>query len=170
MSTNQIDAAATDAAVDCLEYGRVKIEHCLAQLSNDQVWWRPRENMNSIGNLLLHLAGNMKQWIVSGIGDTPDTRERQAEFDHREMISKQDVYKSLCDVIAEASNVLKSASADDLISAKRIQGHDVTKMEAMWHSVTHFQGHVQEIICLTRWQLGNDYKFQWEPKTQDEGA
>ena len=101
--------AFSDGAVECLHYGRKKIQHCLSQLSDAQVWWRPREEMNSIGNLLLHLTGNIRQWIVAGVGeklnsignlllhltgnirqwivagvgDKADTRKRQAEFDER---------------------------------------------------------------------------------------
>ena len=69
MSSNEplVNAFAQEA-VECLHYGTNKIQHCLSQLSDDQVWWRPRQEMNSIGNLLLHLAGNIRQWIVAGVG------------------------------------------------------------------------------------------------------
>ena len=171
MSPNErVTAETCNAAVDCLNYGLAKIDHCLGQLSAEQVWWRPRENMNSIGNLLLHLSGNLRQWIVSGIGDVPDTRIRQAEFDHREQTPKEELRALLGGTIAEVTEVLRGISSEDLLSPKRIQGHDVTKIEALWQSVTHFQGHVQEIICLARWQLDDDYVFEWQPTTAEEGT
>src|SRR3954468_16609649 len=58
-----------------------KIEKCISQLDDKQIWWRPNNASNSIGNLMLHLAGNIRQWIISGIGGAPDSRVRQLEFD-----------------------------------------------------------------------------------------
>ncbi len=157
-------------AISCLRYGSRKIEHCLRQLDDQQIWWRPAEDMNSIGNLLLHLAGNVRQWIVAGVGNAVDTRERQLEFDERRPIPKSEVWQQFTVVVEEAATVLGEASAEDLLSSKRVQGNEVTKAGAMLHSVTHFQGHVQEIICLTRQQLGDRYEMQWEPQTKEEGA
>ena len=168
-SQDEIANAVTTEAVTCLRYGLEKIEHCLAQLTNEQVWWRPDDEMNAIGNLLLHLAGNLGQWIVAGIGDSEDTRDRPSEFAERE-IPKDDVLKRLLDVVEGSCTTLTSISADELLAKKRIQGTGVSKMNAMMHSVTHFQGHVQEIIGLTRQQLGKRYRFQWTPKTIEEGA
>ena len=67
-SEGDIANALTRAAVDCLRYGMEKIEHCVAQLDDRQVWWRPDDRMNAIGNLLLHLAGNLEQGIIAGVG------------------------------------------------------------------------------------------------------
>jgi len=167
---NDLSRETTDQAISCLRYGCGKIEHCLNQLDDQQIWWRPAEDMNSIGNLLLHLAGNLRQWVVSGVGDAVDTRQRQLEFDERRLIPKSEVWRRLADVVDEATTALQSASAEELLSKKRVQGNTVTKLGAMMHSVTHFQGHVQEIICLTRQQLGDRYEMQWEPKTKEEGA
>ena len=163
-------AAFTEEAVACLQYGGNKIRHCLAQLNDDQVWWRPREEMNSIGNLLLHLAGNVRQWIVAGVGDETDNRDRQSEFDQRGPRPKEEALEKLETVLEQAESVMRSVTSDELLKAKRIQGHDTTKMGAIWHSITHFQGHVQEIIGLTRQQLGDEYEFEWSPSTAEEGA
>jgi uncharacterized damage-inducible protein DinB len=171
MSNDQdLVRSVTTEAIASLNYGCEKIEHCLRQLDEEQLWWRPGPDMNAIGNLLLHLAGNLRQWIVAGVGDAVDTRERQREFDQREPIPKSQVWQRLAAVVEEAANVLRTVSADELMSLKRVQGNDVTKVHAMMHSVTHFQGHVQEIICLTRQQLGDKYELQWQPRTKEEGA
>ncbi|HIF32865.1 MAG TPA: DUF1572 domain-containing protein [Planctomycetaceae bacterium] len=169
-STDEIGKAVTAEAVTCLRYGVEKIEHCLGQLDDDQIWWRPNEEMNAIGNLLLHLAGNLGQWIVAGIGDTEYKRDRPAEFSERRKRSKDEVLKTLLDAVEKSCATLTAVSADELLAVNRIQGSDVSKMNAMMHSVTHFQGHVQEIIGLTRQTLGIEYRLQWTPQTAEEGA
>ena len=157
-------------AVDCLDSGMEKIDHCLAQLDDAQVWWRPQEEMNAIGNLLLHLAGNLRQWIVAGVGDADDIRDRPGEFAERRSIAKDELLQGLQDVVTQSCSTLTNMSAEQLLVSKRVQGGEVTKLHAMMHSVNHFQGHVQEIISLTRQQLGNAYQFHWAPKTVEEGA
>ena len=163
----QTDTSLAEAfcrdSIASLEEGCSKITHCLRQLGEDQIWWRPRPEMNSIGNLLLHLAGNVRQWIVAGVGDFEDTRERQAEFDERGPLPQDVVWGRLEQVVKEASAVLHAVSATDLMTSKQVQGFDVTKLGATMHSVSHFQGHVQEIIGLTRQQLGDEYQFRWTP-------
>ena len=167
---HDVARAATMEASVCLDYGINKIRHCLNQLDGVQVWWRPQPDMNSIGNLLLHLAGNLRQWIVSGVGDLEDTRKRQNEFDERNELPKEQLLQQLVDVLDTAKRTLDDVTAESLLQKKVIQGHDVTKMGAVWHSVTHFQGHVQEIIGMTRQQLGDRYVFEWSPSTKEEGA
>ncbi|MSO23976.1 MAG: DUF1572 domain-containing protein [Acidobacteria bacterium] len=83
-----------------------KIEKCLDVLSEEAVWWRAHETSNSLGNLLLHLSGNVRQWIVSGIGGKPDNRQRPLGFSERNAIPKMIVWPKLQDSVAEASQVL----------------------------------------------------------------
>lgn len=164
-----VATAFAEEAIGCIEYGERKIRHCLAQLNDEQLWWRPQSEMNSIGNLLLHLAGNVRQWIVAGVGDETDTRDRQSEFDERGPHPKTSTLAKLQTVLERAKSVIRSVTAEDLLSSKRIQGHDTTKMGAIWNSITHFQGHVQEIIGLTRQQLGAAYEFEWSPPPPEDG-
>ena len=170
VSKDEIANEATSEAVACLRYGVEKIEHCLKQLDDTQLWWRPNDEMNAIGNLLLHLAGNLSQWIIAGIGDTADTRDRAGEFAERRQIPKNEVLQRLRQVVDDSCATLSATSAEALLVVKRVQGSEVSKMHAMMHSVSHFQGHVQEIICLTRQQLGQQYQVQWSPTTKEEGA
>lgn len=145
-----------------------RIEHCVDQLTDHQLWWRPREDMNSIANLMLHLSGNVRQWIVSGIGGKPDVRNRPAEFGDRSLRSKQQVLKILRDTLADVDSTLAKLGPDDLLKPRHIQGHDETVLSAMLHTVTHFQGHTQEIIHMTREQLGEKYRFEFVPKTAEQ--
>ena len=160
----------TEESVACLRYGMDKIEHCLAQLDDQQVWWRPNEELNAIGNLLLHLSGSVGQWIVAGLGNVSDTRDRPGEFAERQAIPKDQVLQQLQAVVEKATKAIRGISADDLLAMNRIQGFEVSRMHALLHCITHFQGHVQEIISLTRQQLGAQYKFQWTPESGTSGS
>ena len=148
----------------------IKIRHCLDQLTEEQVWWRPHESMNSIGNLILHLTGNVRQWMVSGIGGSADVRNRAAEFDERGPISKAELLAGLEEVVGQTNDVFRRATAADMLSPRLIQGFTVTGWAAVFHCVPHFKGHTQEIICDTRMQLKEAYRFHWQPQTPDQGA
>lgn len=156
--------------VDELKQARSRIGHCLDQLTEEQVWSRPRPEMNSIGNLLLHLAGNVRQWLVSGVGGAPDIRQRQKEFDERGPIPKKDLLAQLDAVLHEAAAALHRQDEAGWLRRFRIQRHDLTGFGAALHSIAHFRGHTQEIIHMTRAMLGPKYVFAWVPKTKEEGA
>src|SRR2546421_6370678 len=160
--------AFVTAARDCLSEGLRKINHCLSQLTDDQLWWRPREGqpgeMNSIANLMLHLSGNLGQWIISGIGGAKDIRNRPAEFADRSRAPASDVLSKLRQTVAAADAVLAKLDAQQLVQPRRIQGFDTTVLAAAFDTIAHFRGHVQEIIHMTREQLGGAYRFDFVPK------
>ena len=136
-----------------------KIETCLDRLSEEDVWWRAHETNNSVGNLLLHLSGNVQQWIVSGIGGKPDNRRRALEFSERNAIPKMIAWSKLQDTVAEASQVLESFPAGQLLEKRRIQGFDRTALQAIFHVVEHFSLHTGQIIYVTKLKEGRDLKF-----------
>ncbi len=147
-----------------------RIRHCLNQLSDEQVWWRSQPAMNSVGNLMLHLCGNVRQWLVSGLGGAPDNRNRPAEFSERGPIPKDEVLRKLRGVVDEARAVLARQTARQLLEVRRIQGSEVSGLAALFDSVAHFRGHTQEIVHMTRLLLGDAYQFQWMPLTPEQGA
>jgi hypothetical protein len=134
------------------------------------VWWRPQPALNSIANLILHLQGNLRQWIVSGVGGAPDTRNRPAEFSERRPIPRDELLRRLEEVINQADAALARATAAQLLQPRRIQGFDETVLSAIWDSLTHLSGHTQEIVYMTRLQLGDAYCFEWVPATPEQGA
>lgn len=164
--TQQVTAAANEVFDQCLE----KIEHCLRQLTDEQIWWRPGEDMNSIGNLVLHLTGNVRQWIVAGLGNEEDVRDRPREFSERGPVPSDALWHDLETVVNEAKRVLAAAEPATMAGNHRIQGFDVTGWYALFDCVPHFKGHTQEIICMTRMQLGSEYQFHWQPETPEQGA
>ena len=127
-------------------------------------------SLNSIGNLTLHLRGNLRQWIVAGLGGAADSRDRPAEFTELGPIPREELLRKLEAVVGEARAVLARQTARQLLEARRIQGFDVTGLAAIFDSVPHFRGHTQEIVSLTRLQLGDAYKFAWAPTTPEQGA
>lgn len=165
-----LTSAVTVAACQSLTTSADRIKHCLGQVSDEQVWWRPSNSMNSIGNLILHLCGNVRQWIVAGIGGEPDVRQRPKEFSERGPISKSELLRRLDETLAAAQAALSRASAQELLRRRVIQGFDVTGVEAIFDAVPHFKGHTQEIIHLTRCMLRDSYQFAWAPSTPQEGA
>src|SRR2546426_2446988 len=136
-----------------------KIERCLERLTDEQVWWRSNEESNSIGNLLLHLSGNARQWIVSGLGGAPDKRERQTEFDERSPISKRELLSRLQETIGEVDSVLAQLDPNQLLIRHEIQGSNVTALEAIFHVVEHFSMHTGQIILLTKLLAKKDLRF-----------
>ena len=147
-----------------------RIRHCLQQLDDKQVWWRPNESLNSIANLLLHLSGNLRQWIVAGVGGAPDSRNRPEEFAQREPIPKVELWRRLEAVVSEADAVLARLTDEQLLEPRRIQGFDETVLSALFDTLAHLNGHTQEIVLMTRLQLGTAYTFAWAPATPEQGA
>jgi hypothetical protein len=147
-----------------------KIRHCLDQLDDAQVWRRPRPAMNSIANLVLHLCGNLRQWLVAGIGGAADVRNRPQEFAERGPISREHLLRRLGEVVAEADSVLARVTEPQLLEPRRIQGFDETVLSAIFNSVSHLAGHTQEIVYATRLLLGDLYQFAWTPATPEQGA
>jgi uncharacterized damage-inducible protein DinB len=141
-----------------------KIERCLDRLSDADIWWRPNEASNSIGNLVLHLCGNVCMWIIGGVGELPFERHRQREFDERRRIPAAELLSRLRGIAQQADEVMSGVRPDDLMSRRQIQGYDVTVIEAIYHVVEHFSMHTGQIILLAKARAGEDFKLWAPPK------
>src|SRR6266550_4665402 len=136
-----------------------KIEHCLDRLSDNQIWWRPNPESNSIGNLVLHLGGNARQWIVSGVGGASDARDRSQEFAERSLIPRAELIKILSQAVTDVDAVLAQLDLATLLEQRRIQSCEVTVLDAIFHVVEHFSMHTGQIILLTKMMTGSDLAF-----------
>ena len=136
-----------------------KIERCLELLSDEQIWWRPNEDSNSVGNLLLHLCGNAQQWIVSGLGGEEDNRVRQSEFDERRIISREELLTRIRSTLSRVDATLEQFDESRLLETFQIQGTTVTALEAIFHVTEHFSMHTGQIILLTKMIGGKDLGF-----------
>jgi hypothetical protein len=123
--------------------------------TDDELWWRPSAESNSVGNLLLHLAGNLRQWVVSGVGGEPDRRVRQAEFDERGPLPPGEAIGRLRASVADAARTLASADPAALLAERMVQGRSVTGLYAIYHAVEHFSMHAGQIILLTKVRKGD---------------
>jgi hypothetical protein len=170
MTADELAAAVGREAATELTSALGKIQHCLGQLTDEQVWWRYQPSLNSIGNLIMHMCGNVRQWVVAGLGGAADRRDRPAEFAERGPIPKADLLRKLDAVVGEAKEVLGKLTTRQLLEVRRIQDFDVTGLAAIFDSVPHFRGHTQEIIHMTRLQLGDAYQYQWKPLTPEQGG
>jgi uncharacterized damage-inducible protein DinB len=136
-----------------------KIERCLEQLNDEQIWWRANEKTNSIGNLVLHLCGNARQWIVCGLGSEPDTRNRDAEFAQRDPIARAELLQLLRSTMADVESVLRNLPSSTLLQKRTIQGNEVEVLEAVFHVTEHFSMHTGQIIMLTKILTATDLRF-----------
>ena len=136
-----------------------KIERCLEKLSDEQIWWRANEESNSIGNLILHLCGNAKQWIVCGVGSAPDARNRDAEFEQRDVISRAELLALLRSTLSDVHTTLQSVDPSTLLEFRKIQGNDVDILEAVFHVTEHFSMHAGQIFLLTKLLTASDLGF-----------
>ena len=136
-----------------------KIERCLEKLSDEQIWWRANEESNSIGNLILHLCGNARQWIVCGVGSAPDARNRDSEFEQRDVIPRDELVTLLRSTLSDVDTTLQSVDPSTLLEYRKIQGNDVDILEAIFHVTEHFSMHTGQIIMLTKMLTSSDLRF-----------
>jgi uncharacterized protein DUF1572 len=169
-SADEFATAVVAAAAHELDSAWAKLKHCLDQLTEPQIWHRPGAGQNSIANLLLHLNGNLRQWIIVGLDGGKDERNRPQEFADDSGRPKAQLIAALDDTIREAKNVLARQTAADLVRIRRIQGSNVTGLAAIFDAIPHFRGHTQEIVFRTRLLLGDQYRFAWQPTTKEQGA
>lgn len=136
-----------------------KIERCLETLTDEDIWWRANEESNSIGNLLLHLNGSTRTWLISVVGNSDNQRNRQQEFDERELIPGAELIALLKQTLAEADEVLAQLDEEVLLERRRSPWEEVTVMEAIFHAVEHFSMHTGQIIMLSKMRTGKDLKL-----------
>ena len=135
------------------------IVECLQKLSEEEIWWRPNSASNSAGNLVLHLCGNVRQWIIAGLGGAQDKRERDYEFAERGPIPRQALVTQLRRTVRDACRVIARLSDDSLSLKFTIQGYHVTGLDAAFHVAEHFGYHTGQIIYITKLKRARDLRF-----------
>lgn len=155
-----LDREFLDYSAKKLRQLETRIEICLKKLNRQQVWMRGSEQENAVGNLVLHLCGNVRQWIVAGVGGAPDRRDRDAEFAARGEQTAEDLIAALRAAVEEACAVLARVSGGErLLERIVVQNYDVSVMEAIYHVVEHFSGHTGQIIFATKALTSEDLGF-----------
>ncbi len=146
-------------SADRLLQSMSRIEACVGQLTPEQIWQRTSENENAVGNLLLHLRGNVRQWILNGVGGADHTRDRDAEFDARTGTGAAQLLGDLRSTVEEAAVVIRGLPVEKLNQRTQVQVYEVTVLGAIYHVVEHFSGHLFQIILLTKMFTQRDLGF-----------
>jgi len=144
-----------------------RIAACLRELSAEQIWWRPNPASNSVGNLVLHLEGNVRQWIVSGLGGAPDRRVRDLEFSEAGPITPRTLLARLRRAVTDAGRVMGKLDGAALAKTYSIQGFRVTGLRAVFHVTEHFSHHTGQVIQLTKFLSEKDLKFTHLPRKSE---
>ena len=146
------------------------IVKCLEQLSDEEIWWRPNGASNSAGNLVLHLCGNVRQWIISNLGENEDVRERDSEFAERGPIPRKALIDRIKQTVREACAVLDRVPEATLLKNFTIQGLHVTGVQVVGHVSEHFAYHTGQIVFITKMKRGKDLRFTRLPAVKKPAA
>jgi hypothetical protein len=163
---------APETATLFLEFSRHKLldqywprlRSCVESLSEDQVWWRPNDSSNSIGNLVLHLNGNVTQWLIAPFQHLEDRRDRPSEFSRKDGIASAELLHKIEKTMASAASVFSSLTKADLHAHFDIQGYHVTGLHAVYQVVEHFGLHYGQIAYITKLLRDSDLGFYRELK------
>ena len=155
MPQHALPTLVTTEAVRRLREGQERIHACVKRLSDEQLWHRPNPQVVSVGNLVLHLAGNVGQWINATLGAAPDHRERQQEFD-TPSIDRRALLDRLDSTLVRAMEVVQGLTAADLERSWRVQGFQESGLAIVLHVVEHFSYHVGQITLHTKLLLAID--------------
>jgi Protein of unknown function (DUF1572) len=162
-----VSAINTEIATLFLDFSRAKLlgqywprlKETVASLSEEQIWWRPNESSNSIGNLILHLNGNVRQWLVVSFSRQADERNRPQEFSGRNPISTPVLLDMLGATMAQASEALTRLTDVELLAPYEIQGYKVRGLDAVYQAVEHFGLHYGQILYIAKNLTGRDLGF-----------
>ena len=153
--TEFIEASRTFLREDYLP----KLLQCVSLMSDEDLWWRPNEVSNSVGNLVLHLCGNLRQWIVASLGGVEFKRDRDAEFAARGPVAKAELLENLKLAVNEVDGVLATFDTAKLLNRVNVQKYDVSALQAIYHVVEHFGYHLGQILYIYKLRTGTDPQF-----------
>ncbi len=158
-TTNTWDRVFLDFSCSKLEQLTDRICDCLDKLDKQQIWFRGTENENAVGNLVLHLCGNVRQWIGFGIGGRADNRQRDQEFASRGGVEAGELKERLRQTVAEAVSILRAVEPHRLLETTKVQKYEMPALQAIYHVVEHFSGHAGQIIFSTKQFTGRDLGY-----------
>ncbi len=134
-----------------------RLEAAVRKLPPEKLWWRPHDQITSVGNLLLHLEGNVRQWFSGGLGGERQERLRDAEFQAIEGADAESLLKALRATVEAGCTVVERLDAPALARTFTIQGFEVTGLAAVYHVLEHFGWHVGQIVWIAKATAGPDH-------------
>lgn len=159
MDNNPIGQELIKHAIFRLNENKAKIISCLNWLTEEEIWQRPNEVSNSIGNLVLHLGGNLGQYIVSSLGGHEDKRDRDAEFSTCGGMAKSALIHVINEEVKAACEIIEALTEEDLINKYSVQGFRYTGVGNVLHAVEHFSYHTGQIAFWTKVVREQDLGF-----------
>lgn len=151
IETNYVQACAAK-----LRQSTERIAVCVGKLSEDQVWSRGNENENSVGNLVLHLIGNVRQRAMHALGGQPDVRDRDREFSASGGMAPAELIRQLRETMDDAAGIIDGLTVDQLTKTYEVQATRQTGVEMLLQVVEHFGQHTGQIIYATKHLTGED--------------
>ncbi len=142
-----------------LSESRRMLEICREQLEEEYFWARPNPSSNSIGNLLLHLSGNLRQYLLSGLAGAPDTRDRDREFLQKPQGDPGEVWEMFLSTLDQGIQTIKEIDADSLLRTRTVQGFELTGMGMVVHAVEHLSYHTGQIAFALKLRNDRDLGF-----------
>lgn len=147
---NELAAEFRNQAIFRLHEKRDHLAKCFSLLTEEDMWWRPNDNSNSVGNIVLHLCGNIGQYIIASLGEQADTRDRDREFSTREGNDKAALLIQITAIINEAAQIVDNAPTAALLQERMVQGFRFSGLGVVLHAVEHLSYHVGQIAYLTK--------------------
>jgi len=148
-----------DQSIHRIDENTKRLRACLDELDESDMWRRPNENSNSVGNLILHLCGNIRQYAISSLGNLPDTREREKEFSAGAGYSKLELFDKLSSTVDEAKGVMQNVSTIELLRNRKVQGYTYSGIGIIVHVTEHYSYHTGQIIFWTKLLKNKDLGF-----------
>ena len=148
-----------EQSISRFEENTPKIEKCLAELTEDELWHRPNASSNSPGNIILHLCGNITQYVLSSLGDIEDKRERDKEFTSTRVLQKAELMDKLKTTVSAAVKIMRSLNDSDMLQKHSVQGFDLSAIGIIIHVVEHYSYHTGQIIYWTKLIKDKDLGF-----------
>jgi uncharacterized damage-inducible protein DinB len=147
------------AATNYIDDNTTKLEACLNELEEADTWRRPNEHSNSVGNLILHLSGNIRQWVISSLGNREDTRERDSEFAANSGYSKAELREKLFSTVEEAKKIINNITPEEILKKRKVQGYSYSGISIILHVTEHYSYHTGQIIFWTKLLKDKDLGF-----------
>jgi len=156
---NTISQEFIAQAIFRLEENPPRIKNCLDRLSEEEVWQKPNPSSNSMGNLILHLCGNITQYIIASLGDTADLRVRDLEFSTSGGFTKAVLWEKIDRVVKESVEVIKACDEDSLLRVRSVQGFEFSGIGIIIHVAEHLSYHTGQIAFWTKYIKDQDLGF-----------
>ena len=150
-----INSNLSDIALAALR-GRItrilpaQIRACVEELTDDQLWWRPNEHTNSVGNLVLHLSGSMRHYLCRGVGGIEYSRDRPAEFAERGPVPKTQLLATFNETISQAEQVLGEFDTSRLTDQSDEPDYVPTLFDTIFNISIHLATHTGQIVYVTK--------------------